>query len=1095
MRLQREKRKNTRTQEHNKPTTTTANIFLQEIMQLCATVVVLLLIGNLGIRHDQAVLGADVQVVVDLPVHLADLARRVEETLQCVVEHRVGTQSHAQAVDGVHHGVDHVRRRLKDVGPHVVEQVREGVLASKAKDAEGHVLDGGAGRLAVHQVAVHQGVLQQWGDGVDVVLAHLADVFEHEGERLEHAVLHVELRHAVLVHERRQNSEGRARLGHNGNGDGGADTVLPLLHLEVVQQRGKHILRADRLGNVAKGVDGRAADGLLVRLQQVQQLKADAHPLARRDKLCAAIRDAADEVDAVLLDFLVAVAQDRGQAREEVLDRWLHLAHAHDVDDGLEGAQDAAEHLRVLLAQVFVQDGAHVVEELLLLALHHDDGDAGDEVGGLLADLGVLVVEAPEDGAADLREVGLGPRVEGVDDSAKAVEHSRVVARLLLEGVEDAVDQALLQLLVNVGRTQVGDNEVGGLDDHLAVGLALVGEALDNVADHLRAADLVGQLDRRVDQLAVVAAVEGHAHNPEVLEEARQDVLADVGRLDAVGRAALQDNLEHNLLHLLVGRLKLADERRHDLLGVVAGVLRVHQRDDVADGLEEGRQRLAAVLADALPQRHQHAVKGLDAVRGGGLGQRGNRERRHRAHLLLLVGQAVLQNADQALQVRQDGAAHEDGNLLHNLDARVAGLPRLLAAADGLEEGQEGRDAQGRGHDSKGARRRVAHILVDVVNVRPHGGDHGGEAGGLGQVGDDLAALDAGIVVLVDEERLDDDEDLVHVGPHQVVQLVEDAVDDLDQQVALLVLERRRHEQGQDLVEERAGAKLAGVVGDLAQSRLAHGRRAVLDLQQEQHDGALAQGVGVERALVHLDQQLAEVLLVLWLERRQVLHRLADVHAVLALVHHLLWDAEACAGLRRRRGHQPARGRADRHVVGRRVQDLVALGREHGVQLRVGQRPVALKELLLKAHVPHLVGRHAGQIRRAAVCRRRHAHRVHAHGRGSGKRRRLRPHPGIAHRRLVPARPPLACRRRLAAIAAFAPLALAGWRLVPAVALLCRRGCRLLVVPPTGGQSCCGRRRRGCACACSCSITVAGRMVCRASLAAVVPPPLLLGLR
>lgn len=35
------------------------------------------------------------------------------------------------------------------------------------------MLDRGAGRLPVHQVAVHQGVLEERHHGVDVVLAHL----------------------------------------------------------------------------------------------------------------------------------------------------------------------------------------------------------------------------------------------------------------------------------------------------------------------------------------------------------------------------------------------------------------------------------------------------------------------------------------------------------------------------------------------------------------------------------------------------------------------------------------------------------------------------------------------------------------------------------------------------------------------------------------------------------------------------------------------------------------------------------------------------------------------------------------------------------
>ena len=45
-------------------------------------------------------------------------------------------------------------------------------------------------------------------------------------------------------------------------------------------------------------------------------------------------------------------------------------------------------------------------------------------------------------------------------------------------------------------------------------------------------------------------------------------------------------------------------------------------------------------------------------------------------------------------------------------------------------------------------------VLVHIVDVRPHGGDHGGQAGRLGQVGDDLATLHTRIVVLVNQQRL-----------------------------------------------------------------------------------------------------------------------------------------------------------------------------------------------------------------------------------------------------------------------------------------------------------------------------------------------------
>ena len=61
---------------------------------------------------------------------------------------------------------------------------------------------------------------------------------------------------------------------------------------------------------------------------------------------------------------------------------------------------------------------------------------------------------------------------------------------------------------------------------------------------------------------------------------------------------------------------------------------------------------------------------------------------------------------------------------------------------------------------------------------------------------------------------------LVHVGSDQVVQFVEDAVDDFDQQMALLVLQCGGHEQGEDLVEQGARSKLTSLVCDLPQRRL-----------------------------------------------------------------------------------------------------------------------------------------------------------------------------------------------------------------------------------------------------------------------------------
>ncbi len=163
---------------------------------------------------------------------------------------------------------------------------------------------------------------------------------------------------------------------------------------------------------------------------------------------------------------------------------------------------------------------------------------------------------------------------------------------LLLESVQNAVDQLLLQPRVNVRRPKVRQRLLQSLHDHLPVRLVLVLQVVHDPRDNLARADLVGNLDRRVDQLPIVAPVEGHALVPKVLEKRREDLVLDKLRLHAVGGATLLDHLEDNLLHFFVGRLELADEDDHDFTRVVVGVLGVHERDQVADGFQEGGQTL-----------------------------------------------------------------------------------------------------------------------------------------------------------------------------------------------------------------------------------------------------------------------------------------------------------------------------------------------------------------------------------------------------------------------------------------------------------------------------------------------------------------------
>merc|ERR1719347_81957 len=224
----------------------------------------------------------------------------------------------------------------KNVWPDKVHKMNKSVLAAEAKDSERHVFDGGTGSLSVNQVSVHQGILEERCDRIDVVLPHLTDVLEEEGERLEDAVLNVELWHPVLIHETGEHRERRTGLRHDGDGDSGAHAILSLLHLQVVEERGEHIMRTDGLGDVSEGVHCGSANGLLVGFQQLQQFKTDSHPFTSRNILRPSISNSTHKIDAVLLNFLVPVLQDGSEAGQEVLDRRRHLRHSYNINDSFQ---------------------------------------------------------------------------------------------------------------------------------------------------------------------------------------------------------------------------------------------------------------------------------------------------------------------------------------------------------------------------------------------------------------------------------------------------------------------------------------------------------------------------------------------------------------------------------------------------------------------------------------------------------------------------------------------------------------------------------------------------------------------------------------
>ncbi len=130
------------------------------------------------------------------------------------------------------------------------------------------------------------------------------------------------------------------------------------------------------------------------------------------------------------------------------------------------------------------------------------------------------------------------------------------------------------------------------------------------------------------------------------------------------------------------------------------------------NSLQEGSKTLPAVSWRAFPKGLQNAVEWLDTIGSCRLSQRRNGQSCNGSHLLLFICKPFCDDLNNTLEMRQDGTTHENSNLLNDLDACVAGLPRLLTQAYGLEERQQGRDAQRRRDNRKGTGSCVTHVLV-----------------------------------------------------------------------------------------------------------------------------------------------------------------------------------------------------------------------------------------------------------------------------------------------------------------------------------------------------------------------------------------------
>mmetsp|Transcript_46162 Transcript_46162/g.75324 ORF Transcript_46162/g.75324 Transcript_46162/m.75324 type:complete len:433 (+) Transcript_46162:2227-3525(+) len=351
----------------------------------------------------------------------------------------------------------------------------------------------------------------------------------------------------------------------------------------------------------------------------------------------------------------------------------------------------------------------------------------------------------------------------------------------------------------------------------------------------------------------------------------------------------------------------------------------------------------------------------------------------------------------------QDGTTHQNRDLLHDFDTRVTSLPGLLTLTHGLQEGNQSRDSERRGHHGKGSRSGVTHVLIQVVDIRPHGSDHRSKSSSLSQVGDDLPPLHTSIVVLINQQRLYDHQDLMYIGAHKVVELVEHAINDFDEEMSLLVFEGRGHEQGKDLVEQRSSTKLTCLVCELAKGLFSHCRSSVFNLEKQLHDLTLL-GLSLSKLLFILVlQQWRKVLIILGLYKRKVAGRCRrHIEFLIAI---FFWNMVegSSADQRRRCSKQLSRRSANGDISGRSLENFVAFCWKHGIEFLVCKGPVPLVDFPLPSHGIVLFrskrDRHTRQLAGGRRCKAFSAYRSDTKSAGCSSRRHS------PNRGLIPSRP------------------------------------------------------------------------------------------
>mmetsp|Transcript_13708 Transcript_13708/g.31623 ORF Transcript_13708/g.31623 Transcript_13708/m.31623 type:complete len:243 (-) Transcript_13708:738-1466(-) len=171
--------------------------------------------------------------------------------------------------------------------------------------------------------------------------------------------------------------------------------------------------------------------------------------------------------------------------------------------------------------------------------------------------------------------------------------------------------------------------------------------------------------------------------------------------------------------------------------------------------------------------------------------------------------------------------------------------------------------------------------------------------------------------------------------------------------MSFLIFKCRRHQEWENLVEQRSRSKFSCFIRNLSQSLLPHWRCAVLHLQQQFHDFSFVSFIFGQLIFVNrLIQKRCKKLIILRLYKRQIGWSRRHTIGIFWLFSRDLIRRSSSWS---RRCQQFPRGGLERLVTRWRLQDLVPFGWEKCIQFFIHPRPVSVVDIPLETELLQLL--------------------------------------------------------------------------------------------------------------------------------------------